>query len=173
MRPFSLIFWAILLLISGAVLLIRQFSPLDFNVFRVIIGVFVLLLGVSLLTGSSSWGKPSALGSRNFSAFSQDTVHLSGSHAEHNRVFGQSDVDLTDMLPGSSVEINVVFGQCRVLLPADRAIKVESNAVFGQASGPNGANRVNFGDRTYTLEGEGAPIQLEVNAVFGQIDLVR
>ena len=173
MRPFSMIFWAIFLLVSGVVLLIRQFSPLNFNAFKVVLGVFVLLLGIALLTSPASSKKWSFSSDKNSSVFGQNTVYLNGSSAEHSTVFGESTVYLTDMLPGSTVEINTVFGECHVMLPAGQAIRVESSAAFGEVGTSDKTNNVNFGERNYTLEGEGEPIRLKVNVVFGQINLVR
>lgn len=168
MRPFSLLFWAILCVLSGIVLLIRQFTPLTFHPFRVIVGLFILLLGVSLLiTPSASKGS----GRGNTTLFGQGGVSYSAS-GEHNCIFGQSMVDLTALPPGSSMEINCVFGQCDVKLPGDRAIVLTASAAFGAVSG-SGMDSVSFGERELSYTGEGEPIRLKVNAVFGQITLTR
>lgn len=97
MRPFSLIFWAILCVLSGIVLLIRQFTPLTFHPFRGHRRAVYPAVGVSLLiTPSASKGS----GRGNTTLFGQGGVSYSAS-GEHNCIFGQSMVDLTALPPAA------------------------------------------------------------------------
>ncbi len=165
MRPFSLIFWAVLCVLSGIVLLVRQFTPLTFQPFKVIVGLFILLLGVSLLV------TPSAASRQGDTLFGQSSVTYTAS-GEHNCIFGQCTVDLSQLPPGSTMEINCVFGQCDVKLPANRPVVVAASSAFGAVSG-SGMDSVNFGERNHRYTGEGDPIRLKVSTVFGQIKLLR
>mgnify|MGYP000034374072 CR=1 FL=1 len=168
MRPFSLIFWAVLCVLSGIVLLIRQFTPLTFQPFKVIVGLFILLLGVSLLITPSA---PRGSGGGDTTLFGRGGVSYTAG-GEHNCIFGQSTVDLTQLPPGSSMEVNCVFGQCDVKLPSGHPVTLTASAAFGSVSG-SGMDSVSFGERELSYPGEGEPIRLKVNAVFGQITLAR
>ena len=166
MQPFSLVFWAVFCVLAGIVLLIRQFARTVFSPSKVIGGLFILLLGISLLLSPSS-----GISTNDQVVFDQGSaVMISG--GEHSCVFGQSTVDLTSATSGSDIEINCVFGQCDVKLPADVSVDVTANCAFGSVSGVD-IGSVSFGEAEYLYPGEGEPIKIEINTVFGQTTLIR
>jgi len=165
MQPFSLIFWAILCVLAGIVLLLRQFTPATFSPFKVIGGLFILLLGISLLiTPKPSSSTPEQV------VFDQGSAVIAAD-GEHSCVFGQSTVDLTNTQPGSKLKINCVFGQCDVKLPQNTAVEVKASCAFGSISGDGIA--IAMGEGKHSYPGEGKAIELELNTAFGQITLIR
>jgi hypothetical protein len=172
MRPFNLVFWAILCVLSGVVLLIRQFTPFNFSPFKIIVGLFVLLLGISLLINPMPFTSHININrGAGDTIFGQSNTNVSSS-GEQNCIFGQSTVNLTDAQAGSVIKINCVFGQTDVILPTNIPVHLKANAAFGEARAPE-MGSVNFGDRTYNYGGEGEGITVEVNVVFGQIVVRR
>lgn len=161
MRPFSVLFWAVLLILAGLVMLIDHFGRLNLKVGSIIFGLFVILLGISMLTGGL---RRSGVTDRENMIFGSGTVSVDDD-GDCNLIFSSGTVDLRDRdrLP-RRVEVNVVFSSARVLLP-DGPVRVKATSAFGQIVLPEGSS-VAFGDRSYTREGDD-PLEVEINCVFG------
>lgn len=164
MKPFGIIFWAAMMVLAGLVILVKHLGGFRFSSGSVIFGLFVILLGVSLLTGGWSAGRTTHAG--NHMIFSSGVV-TPDEKGEYNILFSSGTVDLrqTDCGAGG-VEINVIFSSAQVLLP-EGAVRIKASAVFGQVTLPDGGS-VTFGDRSYETEG-GDPLPVEINCVFGSV----
>lgn len=165
MSLFSTLFWGIFLLAAGAVLLIKHLFNMQWvQGGKLIFGIFIVLVGISMLTSN--------FGMHSFNS-DDDTVSVfTGSQhieAQDNKnytvIFGSSEVDLTNIAPGSRVEVNAIFGSSHVVLP-DGPVKVDANCAFGSVKLPDGS--LTFGDRSYNREGDN-PVRVEINCVFGGI----
>ena len=171
MRPFNLIFWAVLCVLAGCVLLVRQFSKsFTFNPITVIFGIFVLLLGVSMLTTPS--GRWITVNAKPGDAIFGSTTVSMDDGGEHNCIFGQSTVDLTEAKPGTTYKVNCVFGQSNVKIPTGKNVKIVTSSAFGAVIGDS-VGTTAFGTREEVFPGEGDEIRIEVNAVFGQATILK
>ncbi|MGI5877514.1 MAG: hypothetical protein ACOX7W_02770 [Christensenellales bacterium] len=161
MKPFNVLFWAVLLILAGLVMLINHFGRLNLKVGSIIFGLFIILLGISMLTGSL---RTSEVPGRENMIFGSGTVSVD-EDGDCNLVFSSATVDLRDRdrLP-RRIEVNVVFSSARVLLP-EGPVRVRATSAFGQVVLPEGGSVV-FGDRSYSREGDD-PIEVEINCVFG------
>jgi len=155
MRPFGAVFWAILLILGGALLLLKHVLRWNVNVFGIIFGVFLLLLGICIITG---WNKRA-----NDDIFMGGGVQSVADEASY--VFSNVTVDLDNAQ--QEVEINSIFSNVRVNVGNHR-VKIKGSGAFCSIRMPDGGT-VTFGERTYYGDGEGPEIEIEANCVFGSI----
>jgi hypothetical protein len=164
MRLFSGLFWGVLLVASGAILLLKYSLNLQIAQGKLIFGVFVILVGVSLLTSNINIGR-----SDNTAIFSDGQVVMPQSGGEYNTVFGSNSYDLSDVAPGSYVKVNCAFGSVRVKMPPG-AYEVKANCAFGSVRMPNGTSYA-FGGGNYNKQGPGDTTTVEVSCAFGELIL--
>ena len=107
MRIFSAVFWAIFLLLSGGALLLRQVWNRSFRVLAVIVGIFIFLMGISLMTTPPSM-EPDGAGSEVY--MDTGAVVLRN---DATVTFGQVTVDLTRPSRGKPTTLSVPLGRRR------------------------------------------------------------
>lgn len=161
MKPFSVFFWAVMMILAGLVLLIRHLGKFQFSSWSVIFGLFVILLGISLLIGGV--GNNKVIETKDSVVFSSGVI-TPNEDGECNIIFSSGTVDLRQMEQDKKIEVNVIFSSADVLLP-EGPVQVKATAAFGQVVLPEGGSVV-FGDRTYATSGDD-PLVVEINCVFG------
>lgn len=164
LQLFNGLFWGILLLASGVIILVSLFFKLQIQTVKLIFGVFVVLIGVSLLTSNFGWGNFS-LNNGNTIAFTEHREVECKEGNDYFVVFGSARYDLSKLEPGSMVRINCAFGSCTVKLPSGNYV-VAANSVFGSIHLPDGS--VSFGNRIYDTGGENK-INVDVGCAFGSV----
>ena len=170
MRLFSVLFFGIFLLASGVLILLTLLLRLNVNVGRLLFGLFILLVGISLLTGSLGWEK-FQIDQGNTVAFSSwEKVEVS-TGGEYFVMFGSADYDLTKLEPGAKVRINSLFGSCTVRLPSARTT-VRASSAFGSISLPDDSFSFDTKEKEYG-SGDGNIITVEVSAAFGSASVIR
>jgi predicted membrane protein len=166
-------FWGLFLVLAGVVLLARIVFNIDFPLFKVLVGLFFILIGIRILFGKSFM---ETLGSKeNEVIFSDQSLHLTDiSKKEYNVIFGKSDVDLTDLnrenLP-ARMKINTVFGSTTLYVPEDLPLIIYSDAVFSNAKLPGGNSSV-FGRTSYKspgIEKDTPYLEIKFDVVFGSV----
>lgn len=158
MKVFSSVFWAVMLILAGVLVLVNHLFNLDIKVFGVLFGVFVILLGISIITGNSGYKGDHTV------VFSSSNRHVT-SEDDVNVIFSSSNVNLDDF-EGKSVEVNSIFSS--VNLKSSRPMKIKASCAFGSVQTRDGG-MLSFGDRKWDIEGEGEPINVEINCVFGSV----
>jgi len=160
----------IILLVVGFVLLLANFMGIKVNFFRLFPGIALLILGIFILFGQ--------IGGRDELIFDHRKIDLSEPFREKNIIFAEGIMDLNDLnLPESSkkIKLNVVFGSGRLILNQDIPTIVHASSVFGNVQLPG--QSVTFIGSTEYILGEihsGKPyLDIEVNAVFGQLKIVK
>lgn len=161
---FSVLFWGVFLLASGAILLLKYVFNLQVSAGRLIFGLFILLVGISLLTSSTGWSGFN-VENGNVIAFSGGQRVAAEEGREYTVLFGSTRYDLTDLEQGSHVKIGCIFGSCQVDLPKG-AVQVTADSVFGSVRLPNGT--VTFGSLPYSTEGDNKT-QVDIDCVFGSV----
>ncbi len=168
-------FWGIVFLVIGAVILLNVVFGIHLPIFRILFGLFFVSMGVKIMTGGS-WGSCSTkhewsdnLKGRivfsNGKSSPKDLGELED--REFNVVFGSGELDLTQTQISegmNSLEVNTVFGESTVKIPASLAIEPEVNSVAGSLSLPPEAE----GKSESTKR-----LKLKLNAVFGSIRVRR
>jgi hypothetical protein len=169
LQLFGGLFWGIMLLASGIILLLKYFFNLQASSGKLIFGLFVLLIGVSLLTSNFSWSNFN-FNDSNTTSFSSGQSITADDGKDYSVVFGSSDYDLTKMEPGTKVSINCAFGSSTVKLPAG-PVQVNANCQFGSIHLPN-EEEISFGNRTYSTEGDN-PVTVDLHCAFGSVTVIH
>jgi hypothetical protein len=171
---FDGIFWGIVLIALGVWFIVRSRVPFHIPVFRIIIAVLFVYIGVRVLV----WGP--SIREKNTAVFSQSQMVYSegGKQNEYNMIFGSGDVDLTSATVGDrsvGAEVNVIFGSGVLRVNAATPVRIHMSAAFGSVYAPNGRS-VAFGDSVYTTPAykDGAPaLEVKAAAVFGSLRIVQ
>lgn len=176
---FSGVFWGIVLCLIGGAVIIKNVFDLDFPVGRVVFAVILVLVGIGFLTGKDlfrapenksgfrSWNKREASVVFGNTDFGKDQIREA-----YSIIFGQGVIDLTG-IPESEIprriEVDTVFGNTRIILPADLAVSIKGDTVFGNTSWPDRVTTA-FGDRIWespAVASENGRIMIKSDCVFG------
>lgn len=165
-------FWGIFLVTSGLFLILKHYFNWNIPTVRVLIGLFLISLGLSLLIGGVGYKSQANI------VLNEGKLTIDSSSKDYNIVFGQGILDFSDAELGKmekKIELNTVFGSAEVILPKDAAVTIKANSVFSSTRLPDGTN-LSFGDRTYLSDPQGkgeADFTLEINTVFGSTEIVH
>ncbi len=172
----------VLVIIFGVLMLLRNLFGWNISFFRVLIGVVIVAVGISLLTGGARWFQ-SGFGYQNNTGaqyqgtpanadqevvFSQRHYTATGS-AKFSYIFSSGTVDLTNLPVGQyTIQVDAIFSGVTVYVRPGQEIKQRGSAAFGSFRTPGG-DGVYFGN---IGRGEGEAL-LEGTAVFGGIEVVE
>ena len=170
------LFWGAFLLLLGVTLIIKVVFNVDFPVFKVLIGIFLVLLGLKVIFGRV------LIPQGNFSAeetiFNERVYDNPDSGKEYTVLFGKGVYDFTNvnLEEGSfRAKISTVFGGTQIIIPADKPVRIQADAVFAGAELPDGNNAV-FGTSIYESDSwrpDTATIDIKVDVVFGGVQVIR
>ena len=170
------LFWGAFLLLLGIALIIKVVFNIDFPVFKVLVGIFLVLLGFKILFGRSF------IAQHHFepeeTIFSERTYDNPESGKEYTVLFAKGVYDFTnvDLSKGSfRAKISTVFGGSQIIIPRDAPVRIKADAVFAGAELPD-ENTAVFGTTVYESENwspDSASIDIKVDVVFGGVQVVR
>jgi predicted membrane protein len=167
----------------GISIILKVLFKIDFPMFRILFAIFLIYLGVRLLTGFSNWDFRTRIskGDKESVVFGSGKMNWDSKDPKHNEfstVFGSSTVDLTQAQLAADgieqkVDINSVFAETTVLLSPKVPVRVRMNSAFAEARMPDG-NMVAFGTLHYSTHASDIKPVLQVNAhaVFGSMRFV-
>lgn len=169
-------FWGLILIFIGLAIIFR--IVFDVNLFRIVIAVVIILIGIRILLGKSWIPERSKKDKDTF--FSERTYkEMPADRTEYNVIFGKSVYDFTGMdvklQETVSIKINVIFGAAIIRINPDMPVKIKSEAVFGGSRMPDG-NTVAFGNITYNTDSfkrEDPHFYIESDVVFGGIEIIN
>jgi predicted membrane protein len=170
------IFWGAFLLLLGIALIIKVVFQVDFPVFKVVVGIFLVLMGLKVLFGRTIF--PSHHFEPEETIFSERTYENPESGKEYTVLFAKGVYDFTnvDLSKGSfHTKISTVFGGTQIIVPRDVPVRISADAVFAGAEFPDGSSAV-FGSRVYesdTWSPDSASINIKVDVVFGGIQVIH
>ena len=158
MRIFGAIFWAVLLIVIGVVIILNQVFDWNISVFTIVIGVVFVFLGISIITGPSR--------------SSQGTIFAGGvsrpvKSGDNNYIFSSAEISLDDA-SYDNIEINSVFSGV-TLHTNGKSVKIKATGVFSQTVFPDNS-ALSFGDRVYERDGDDT-IYIQTNCVFGSLHI--
>jgi len=170
---FSGLFWGVMLVLFGASMILRAVFNLDIPIFRIIFALIIIYFGVKLLIGRQAFKNE-----ENFSMFRSSSVTMKESGGEYDVIFGQSNIDLTNIDISESskkVNVDVVFGSANLLIDSNVPMKLKVSTVFADCKLPN-RNISFFGDSKYQspafVDGENY-LLLNVDVVFGNVVFIE
>lgn len=170
---FSGLFWGVMLVLFGVSMILRAVFNLDIPIFRIVFALVIIYFGVKLLVGRQAFK-----GEGNFSMFRSSIVTMDESGGEYNIIFGQSNIDLSNIDISESskkVNVDVVFGSGNLLIDPQIPTKLNISTVFADCKLPH--RNINFfGDSNYKtpsfVEGENY-LLLNIKVVFGNVVVIE
>jgi hypothetical protein len=153
-------FWAVVLILLGVIILVKNLFNLNIPVFRIFFGVLIIIIGIMIITN------------HNFSTRKSNWAFYTNDQNGYNIIFGKMEVNLSDFqLPETNkkIEINTIFGSSIVKISPEIPMVIEVNSAFAGAKLPDG-NVITFGKYIYKSKNidESKPYYLiEANVVFG------
>lgn len=170
------LFWGAFLLLLGVALIIKVVFNVDFPVFKVLVGIFLVLLGLKVLFGKF------LISPGNFKSeetiFNERVYDNPESDKEYTVLFAKGVYDFTnvDLEEGSfRVKVSTVFGGTQIIIPIDKPVRIQADAVFAGVELPDGKNAV-FGTTIYESDSwspDTACIDISVDVVFGGVQVIR
>lgn len=167
------LFWGIILIVIGLSIIFRVLF--DISVFRVVIAVVFILIGIKMLIGRPVIHTEEHENNVIFGEKDYKLHPVNGT--EYNTVFGKTVYDFREVRSleelHTRVTFNTVFGNTDILLPEDIAVKIKTEAVFSAAKMPNG-NTVAFGSTKYTspnVADSTLLLDIEAHVVFGGLNI--
>lgn len=170
------LFWGAFLLILGIALIIKVVFNVDFPVFKVIVGIFLILLGIKILFGR--FVAPSHNFDSEDTIFNEKVYDNPESGKEYTVLFGKGVYDFTgvDLSKGSfNTKVSTVFGGTQIIIPRDKPVKIKADAVFAGAELPEGNTAV-FGTTVFESDSwssDSAGIYIKLEVVFGGVQVIR
>jgi predicted membrane protein len=170
------LFWGAFLLLLGIALIIKVVFNVDFPVFKVLVGIFLDLLGLKVLFGRVLI--PSHHFDPEDTIFNERVYDNPESGKEYTVLFAKGVYDFTnvDLSKGSyRVKVSTVFGGSQIIIPRDKPVRIKASAVFAGAELPDGNTAV-FGDTVYESDSwspDSASIDIKVDVVFGGVQVIR
>lgn len=142
-------------IIIGLMLLIKAIVPsFQFGVFKFVVGVIIIIIGINVLFSSFSSGVDSS----NFYV---------SSGGKQSVAFAERVIDIDKNLTGN-VEFDCAFGTLTVNIPRDKNVNITSSCAFGTINLPSG-NSVSFGTMNESSAKSGDVLNIKLSCAFGSI----
>jgi len=176
--------FGVLIVLWGISLILNVLFHISIPVFGILIGVFLVYLGINVMTGgfkkrhhcshSSCSSCSTAMGKLEIKV---DDDSLDNVHEQfcYRTVFGKATIDLRPMTEeklkglGEPLVVNIatVFGRTDVKLSRDIPVRIFVSGAFGNTLLPD-SNSVVFGSHTYNSHGIDNPLMvIYISTVFG------
>ena len=167
------IFWGVLIVIVGIVVIINVIFGTKIPIVSLIFGLLLIYFGVKIITGMSCCRSPKAM------IFEEKKIETATPSGKYDVIFGRSVIDLakTELKEGvSKVEVNIVFGSSVIKIDPSMPVKIKASSAFGSGRLPDG-NMVAFGEYTYKTDSLKQTdtknyLLIKLNVVFGSAEVV-
>lgn len=162
------VLWGLVLIVIGVLFSLRSIWDIHFPVFRVLIALALIIIGIRLVMGRFGFRR-----GENSTIFSESRLSYNPSENSYGCIFGQLDLDLTTVDPSVQKEIEVfcTFGQVRINVSKDSRLLIKSSTTFGETKLPDN-REYNFGPGTYEspdLSSGQSCLQLNTKVIFGSL----
>jgi len=166
----SSVFWGVVVVMFGLSLLFKAVFNVDIPVFRVVLGLIVVYIGLRVLVG---WH---GCFYNNSVAFSEARFSP-GKSGDYKVMFGKGTIDLRSSSAKAvdgKISVDTIFGESVLLVDESVPMKIEIDAVFAGASIPNG-NNMAMGSCIYTTKAYKAGekyVDVKADVVFGSLRVI-
>ena len=175
-------FWAVLFISVGIILLIQTVFKIELPIMRILIGVFLIYMGFKVIAGSfghrMSYFRVNKISTDTESIFSQNDMKVKKADGQINRkfstVFGNSNLDLRGLgIEDLSQEIKIdnAFGRTNVLTDSATPIKAHVDTGFASVT-IRGQKISSFGEadfKTPDYSSDKPALKLDIDAAFGEV----
>ncbi|MBN8538809.1 MAG: hypothetical protein J0L82_00365 [Deltaproteobacteria bacterium] len=176
-------FWGITLATVGVLILVQSIFKIDLPIFRILIGVGIVYLGVKMVFGSFGLeirgAKLEKVATATSVIFTEADLRSKSDdkvNRDYQTVFGNSKLDLSVLTNedlGEKFEVSAVFGKTEVLTPKDLPLVVHTNTAFGSVN-VRGDKTTSIGNGIYRTPGFDSSkphVKIEANSVFGEVEI--
>lgn len=177
-------FWALLFLSIGALLLLQTIFKIDLPILKILFGVFLIYMGVKVIAGSFGLKmhrfKIEKVSTESEAVFSDSEFRAKKTDGSVNRkystVFGGSVLDLRGLSADElkeKIEIDSAFGKVKVITDSHMPLKVEINSAFASVA-IRGQKFGAFGDIQFQspdFKSDQAYLNLGIDVAFGEVTI--
>jgi len=161
-------FWGTLLIIIGIIFVLRNLFDIHFPVFRVLISLFLIGIGIVLIMGRFGFRR-----GENSTIFSESRLSYNPSEKSYGCIMGKLDLDLTTVDPSAQKEIEVIctMGEVNINVSKDVRLVIKSNTTLGETRFPD-SKEYNFGEGSYespNIESGQPYLLLKVRVILGNL----
>jgi hypothetical protein len=167
---FSGLFWGLLLILIGLIVVINVVFKIEIPVARIIFGLLFVYIGLHILFGG---GKKK----ENVTVFAGGDEWTTAVHEQYDIIFGQKKIDFSTNINlaqgGMKIKVDTVFGDSKLKIDPKMPVKIIATAVFASVKFPDGTQTA-FGEQVYTTPSfkEGAnSLQIKVDTIFGSTEI--
>ena len=171
MRIFGGVFMGIVFLTVGIILLLNSFYNYNINIFKLIIGILIVLFGIFILFNGFGFQDSGNI------VFREGIIRVSEVQDEYNIIFASGTVDLSKVKIDNSIEkikINTIFADGKVILNPDVPTLIKASSAFGELELPDSSSVI-FSSQKYKIGEISANqgyLEIEANAVFGKLKFI-
>ena len=171
MRLFGGAFMGIIFLTVGIILLLNSFFNFNINIFKLTVGIVVVLFGVFILFNGFGFQD-----SRNI-VFREGTIRVSEVQDEYNIIFASGTVDLSKVKIEDEVKkikVNTIFAEGKVILNPDVPTLIKASSAFGELELPDRSSVI-FSSQKYRIgdiSTNQGYLEIKASAVFGKLKFI-
>jgi predicted membrane protein len=164
-------FYGILLLVLGAIILVRYIFKIELPVFKISLGLLLILIGVSFFTNNPEKDSEITV------IFGNKTIQVVNPEKNYTLLFAKGTVDLSKIPPRSGVQkikINTIFSSGTILTASQVPTLVKMNSAFSVAEMPD-SSKISLGNCKYataSYKKELPSVEVEARVVFGQLKVL-
>jgi predicted membrane protein len=168
---FTGVFWGIVIILVGVSIVLREVFGVNIPIIRVVFGLILIYIGARVLLGPI-WKD------RNRDSGPPSSLPYEAEKGEYNIIFSSNDIDLSNYRPEDGrkkIEVNVVFGSGRLILPNGVPVHMDVSNVFGRVDNPSRATD-RMGERSWDspdFDPAKPHLSIEANVVFGRLHVMR
>lgn len=161
-------FVAVILIIMGILLLTRQIFNWNIPVFRIFLGLLIIYVGISILTGGFGFKSDTSI------VFSNQNIPVMDLGKEYSLIFSKCSVDFSRVPPPNGVQkvkVNTIFSDGIITLNPQIPTIVKVNSAFARAEMPDHTS-TSFGNNSFRSKNfrpDSNYIEIEANVVFGKL----
>jgi len=171
MRIFGGVFMGIIFLTVGIILLLNTFFNFNINVFKLTIGILIVLYGVFILFNGFGFQDSGNI------VFREGIIRVSEVQDEYNIIFSSGTVDLSKVkIEGEvkKIEVNTIFAEGKVILNPDVPTLIRASSAFGELELPDRSSVI-FSSQKYRIGDISADqgyLEIKASAVFGRLKFI-
>lgn len=173
---FTPVFWGVVLVLWGFALILNALFHLDIPVFRILIALIIIFIGIQMLLGWKGKSWYCVHKDEHNIIFGQSTKKATPLTKEYNIIFSNGELDITELNPewvNSKLEVNTIFGSGILKINPEIPAKIITSAAFGRIITPDNQQSV-MGDHVYQTPAlkENQPyLLIKATVVFGNMEV--
>lgn len=165
-------FLGFLLITAGVVLILRHYFHFNIPVFRTILALAFIYLGIIILWGG--WKGSDA----DMIVFDKGRIVIGDENLEYSLIFSNGEIELPGKINAQLTErkkVNVIFSSGDLRISPELPVIINVDSAFARSQFPDGTTQ-NFGSYTYRskgyVEGENY-LFIEASVVFGNLRVIQ